>query len=63
MNKFKYMGDDKTKIFYFTFPFFTKQDIVVKINNKPISGFRLHCTTNGMNADIPFSGGKITFAT
>lgn len=61
MNKYNFIGDGKTKSFYFTFPFFTKNDVVIEINGKPATGFGLYCTSAGLNADIPFSGGKICF--
>ena len=61
MSKVSFIGDGKTKTFYFTFPFFTKDDIVIEINSKPATNFGLFCTTTGLNADIPFSGGKVTF--
>ena len=61
MNKYNFIGDGKTKSFYFTFPFFTKNDVAIEINGKPATGFGLYCTSAGLNADIPFSGGKICF--
>lgn len=61
MNSFNFIGDGKTKTFYFTFPFFTKQDVVVEINGQPASGFEIYPTSSTLNADIPYSGGKIVF--
>ena len=61
MNKITFIGDGKTKDFYFTFPFFSKTDIVVESDGAPASGFGLFCVSNGLNADIPFSGGRISF--
>lgn len=62
MNKHNFMGDGKTKSFNFTFPFFKKNDVVVEINSAPATGFGLFCTSAGLNADIPFSGGVVRFA-
>ncbi len=61
MNKHNFIGDGKTKHFYFTFPFFTKNDVIVEINGKVATDFGLYCTLNTLNADIPFSGGKVSF--
>lgn len=61
MNKFTFIGDSKTKEFFFKFPFFTKQDIFVKINSTTTTDFKLFPTTSGMNADTPFNGGRIQF--
>lgn len=61
MNKFSFIADGNTKDFYFTFPFFTKDDVVVEVNSTAASGFIIQTTSTGLNADIPFSGGKVTF--
>lgn len=61
MKKITFIGDGKTKEFYFSFPYFTKKDIIVELNGAPATGFGLYCVSNGLNADIPFSGGKVCF--
>ncbi len=61
MNKFTFIGDSKTKEFFFKFPFFTKQDIFVKINSTTTTDFKLIPTPSVMNADTPFTGGRIQF--
>lgn len=61
MKKITFIGDGKTKDFYFSFPYFTKKDIIVELNGAPATGFGLYCVSNGLNADIPFSGGRVCF--
>ena len=61
MKKITFIGDGKTKDFYFSFPYFTKNDVVVELNGAPTTGFGLYCVSNGLNADIPFSGGRVCF--
>lgn len=56
------MGNGKNKDFYFTFPFFTKADIVVKINNTVATGYGIFCIQGPANNDFPFTGGHIHFA-
>ena len=34
MNKVSFMGNGETKDFHFNFPFFTKDDVVVTVNEK-----------------------------
>lgn len=62
MNKISFVGDGKTKDFYFTFPFFDKNNVVVELNGEPATNFGVQCQSGGMNADIPFSGGMVRFA-
>lgn len=61
MNKFSFIADGKTKDFFFTFPFFTKQDVVIHVNHKTASRYTLYCIDAGMNADVPFTGGRVHF--
>lgn len=61
MKKITFIGDGKTKDFYFSLPYFTKKDVVVELNGAPTTGFGLYCVSNGLNADIPFSGGRVCF--
>ena len=62
MNKYTFMGNGTNKDFYFTFSFFTKADIVVKINNETASGYGVFCIPGTANNDFPFTGGHIHFA-
>ena len=61
MNKVSFMGNGETKDFHFNFPFFTKDDVVVTVNEKNATGYNVICTPKGMNADIPFVGGIVRF--
>ena len=63
MNKYTFMGNGKNKDFYFTFSFFSKGDIVVKINGTTATGYGVFCIPAGTgNNDFPFTGGHIHFA-
>lgn len=62
MNKYTFMGNGRNKDFYFTFPFFTKADIIVKINNTVATGYGIFCIQGPANNDFPFTGGHIHFA-
>ena len=55
------MGDDSTTEFYFNFPFYTNTDIVVLKNNQTATDYTIIGTSAGLNADIPYTGGKIVF--
>lgn len=61
MNKTTFISDGKTKVFYFTFPFFLKTDVVIEVDSQPATNYNLICTKNGLNADVPFSGGEVHF--
>jgi len=63
MSKFTFIGNGRNKNFYFTFPFFSKGDIVVKINGSVATGYGIFCVPNNSNSDFPFTGGHIHFAT
>ena len=64
MNKYTFMGNGRNKDFYFTFSFFSKGDIVVKINGTAATGYGVFCIpANTGNNDFPFTGGHIHFAT
>lgn len=62
MNKFIFSGNGKNKDFYFTFPFFSKADIIVKVNNNLATGYGVFCIPGSGNNDFPFTGGHIHFA-
>ena len=63
MNKYTFMGNGRNKDFYFTFPFFSKGDIVVEINSVPATGYGVFCIQGTNSNDFPFTGGRIHFAT
>ena len=62
MNKFTFFGNGKNKDFYFTFPFFSCADIIVKINDNMATGYGVFCIPSSENFDFPFTGGRIHFA-
>lgn len=61
MQKVSYMGDGSTTDFYFNFPFYTNTDIIVLKNNQTATDYTVVGTPAGLNADIPYTGGKIVF--
>ena len=61
MSKVSYMGDCTTVEFYFDFPYFEKDNVVVLKNNKPATGYDIVGVSAGENADFPFVGGKVVF--
>lgn len=63
MQKVSYMGNGSTTEFYFNFPFFENSNVVVTVNNEPATGYAIIGTSGGMDADIPYIGGKIVFET
>lgn len=63
MNKYTFIGNGRNRDFYFTFPFFSKGDIVVEINNTPATGYGVFCIPSNGNNDFPYTGGHIHFAT
>ena len=61
MSKVSYMGNCTTVEFYFDFPYFEKDNVVVLKNNKPATGYDIVGVSAGENADFPFVGGKVVF--
>lgn len=63
MNEITYSGDGKTKSFVFNFPFFLTSDVLVKVNGVLITeGYEVSGVKNSEPADIPYSGGTVTFS-
>lgn len=63
MQKISYTGNGKTKEFHFNFPYFENSNIIVTKNNIPTTDYNVIGTSGGLNADIPYTGGKIVFET
>ena len=63
MQKVSYMGNGTTTEFTFNFPFYEDTNIKVTKNNVTASGYTLVGTSGGVDADIPYTGGKIIFDT
>lgn len=63
MQKVSYMGNGTSKEFYFNFPYFENSNIVVTVNNRSAPTYSVVGTSGGLDADIPYTGGKIVFET
>lgn len=61
MQKVSYMGNGTTTEFTFNFPFYEDTNVKVTKNNATASGYTLVGTSGGVDADIPYTGGKIIF--
>lgn len=61
MQKVSCMGNGEITEFYFNFPYFENTNIVVTKNNTPATGYTIVGTSAGLNADIPYVGGKVVF--
>lgn len=63
MQKVSYMGNGSTTEFYFNFPYFENSNVVVTKNNQTATGYNIIGNSGGLNADIPYTGGKVVFET
>lgn len=63
MQKVSYMGDGETTEFSFNFPYFDNTNIVVTKNNTSATGYEIVGTSGGLDADFPYTGGKVVFET
>jgi hypothetical protein len=61
MQKISYIGNGTTTEFNFNFPFYTNTDIIVTKNNQTVSDYIIIGTSAGLNADIPYTCGKVVF--
>ncbi len=61
MQKVSYMGDGSITEFFFNFPFFENSNVVVTVNDEPATGYSIIGTPGGVDADIPYTGGKVVF--
>ncbi len=55
------MGDGSTTEFTFNFPYFENSNIIVTKNNQTATGYTIIGTSAGLDADIPYTGGKVVF--
>ena len=55
------MGNGRNKDFYFTFPFFSPDEVLVKINDIVAAEYGLFCVQGVSNQDFPFTGGHVKF--
>ena len=63
MQKVSYMGDGATTEFTFNFPYFENTDVVVEKNGATATGYNIVGNSAGLDADIPYTGGKVVFDT
>ena len=63
MQKVSYMGDGVNTEFTFNFPYFENSDVVVTKNGVAASGYNIIGNSAGLDADIPYTGGKVVFET
>ena len=63
MQKVSYMGNGETTEFAFNFPYFENTDIIVTKNGAPATEYNIIGTSAGLDADIPYTGGKVVFDT
>ena len=64
MQKVSYTGNGSTTEFTFNFPFYENTNIVVTKNGTTATtGYTVIGTSAGLNADIPYTGGKVVFDT
>lgn len=63
MQKVSYMGNGVTTEFAFNFPYFENSNIVVTKNGATATGYSIVGTSAGLDADIPYTGGKVVFET
>ncbi len=63
MYKVSYMGDGSTTEFTFNFPYFENSNIIVTKNGATATGYIVVGTSAGLDADIPYTGGKVVFET
>ena len=63
MQKVSYMGNGETTEFTFNFPYFENSNVIVTKNNEPATGYQVIGTPGGVDADIPYTGGKVVFET
>jgi len=63
MQKVSYMGNGVTTEFTFNFPYFENTDVVVTKNGAATTGYNIIGNSGGLDADIPYVGGKVVFET
>ena len=63
MQKVSYMGNGSTTEFSFNFPYFENSNVVVTKNNQTATDYNIIGNSAGLDADIPYVGGKVVFET
>ena len=63
MQTISYVGNGTTTEFAFNFPYYEDSNIVVTKNGSAATGYSIVGTSGGVDADIPYIGGKVVFET
>ena len=61
MQTVSYVANGKATTFYFNFPYFDRDNIVVTVNGVNAPSYNLIGTKGGTAPDFPFTSGKIVF--
>lgn len=61
MQTVSYIANGETTTFYFNFPYFERDNIVVTVNNGPAPAYNIIGTKGGLDPDFPFISGRIVF--
>lgn len=61
MQTVSYMGNGQITEFHFNFPYYENTNIVVTKNNKPATEYYIVGNSAGLDANIPYVGGKVVF--
>ena len=63
MQSVSYMGNGSLTEFTFNFPYYDNSNIIVTVNGASATGYNIIGTSGGLDADIPYTGGKVVFDT
>lgn len=63
MQKVSYMGNGETTEFTFNFPYFETTNVIVTKNGVVATNYQIIGTPGGVDAAIPYTGGKVVFET
>ena len=61
MQSVSHMGDGTTTEFEFNFPYYENSNILVDKNGAAATGYNIEGISGGLDADIPYTGGKVVF--
>lgn len=63
MQSVSYMGNGFLTEFTFNFPYYDNSNIIVTVNGASATGYNIIGTSGGLDANIPYTGGKVVFET
>ena len=61
MQKVTYTYTGETQTFYFDFPYFEKNNIVVKVDNQSAPAYNVIGVKGGTDPDFPYTSGRVVF--